>query len=102
MGRAWVEEEPGRMIGRALLRPSRLGYLALVPTIAAAGVLALSTATTELPVLPRNIAIGLLFASVIAQFAVTRRDLRHLSVAFAIGAVTLSGATRAGVPYMIA
>lgn len=93
----------GAMIGRSLLRPNRVGFLGIVPAAGGGCVLGLTSVTTALPVLARSIALGFLIASLLGAFIPRRRDVRtHLSVACAIIAVTVSGQTRTGLPYMIA
>lgn len=102
MGRRGPYREELRMSVRFLLRPNALAYVRLVPAVVAGVLLAVTSATTQLPALARGIAIAFLVGSVIVSLLPKRNDVKtHGSVTLAIIAVAVSGQTRTGVEYAI-
>lgn len=90
------------MIENVVARPGLLVAFRLAPTIGAALLLAITSATAPLPPLARGIAIGFLIASVLVAFIPRREDVRtHASVTMAIVAVAATGFTKTGLPYEI-
>lgn len=87
---------------RAIHRPGALLYLRFLPTVAAAVLLAVTSATTLLVPLARGGAVAALVVSVLIATIPKRENVKtHGAVIFAIIAVAITGLTRAGLPYQI-
>lgn len=86
----------------AIHRPGALLYLRFAPTVAAAALLAVTSATTTLAPLARSGAIVALAVSVLIAVVPKRENVKtHGAIVFAIIAVALTGLTRTGLPYQI-
>lgn len=86
-----------------LARPGVLVALRLLPAVAAAGVLAISVATTNLIAIASAASLGFVAGSALAALFFARSDVRvHAGVTLAAIAVVIAGLTRTGPPYMIA
>lgn len=86
-----------------LTGPGVLVALRLLPAAAAAGVLAISVATTNLIAIASAASLGFAAGSALAALFFARSDVRvHAGVTLAAIAVVIAGLTRTGPPYMIA
>jgi transglutaminase-like putative cysteine protease len=87
---------------RFLLRPNALVLVRLAPAAAAALLLAVTAATTQLVPLARGIAVALIIAAVLVAFIPKRTDVKtHGSVTAAVLAVAVTGQTRTGLEYQV-
>jgi transglutaminase-like putative cysteine protease len=90
------------MTPRLLPRPGVLLLVRFVPTVTAALVLALTSATAALPALARSGALLMLVVSVLVAVIPKRANVKiHGAVIFAVLAVALSGLARTGLPYQV-
>jgi transglutaminase-like putative cysteine protease len=91
------------MIAGLISTPGRLAAVRGAPAAAATLVVALTSATSPLPALARNIAFGFIVLSLLFAFVPKRDNVRtHGGVVFGIVAVAVSGYARTGPPYQIA